>query len=166
MGARQVPVSNPVPELNVLALAGQARLPGLSASASIRGRRLAVTLTNPSLDGELSMRIRLAGGPRATEARGLLLTHSDMRATNTSSHPDEIKPATQPVKVVGDTLELSLPRQAVILVECDLNLTGGGDVTRDPAASCPVPRRLLPATGQVAAVTAPHKLLSIAITGS
>jgi alpha-L-arabinofuranosidase len=120
MGARQVPVSNPVPELNVPALAGQARLPGLSASASIRGRRLAVTLTNPSLDGELSMRIRLAGGARATDARGLLLTHSDMRATNTFSDPDEVKPAAHPVKVVADTLELSLPRQAVLLVECDI----------------------------------------------
>ena len=40
MGARQVPVSNPVPELTVPVLAGQARLPGLSASASIRDRRL------------------------------------------------------------------------------------------------------------------------------
>ena len=50
MGARQVPVSNPVADLNVPALAGQARLPGLSASASIRDRRLTVTLTNPSLD--------------------------------------------------------------------------------------------------------------------
>jgi alpha-L-arabinofuranosidase len=67
MGARQVPVSNPVPELNVPALAGQAHLPGLSASASLRGRRLAVTLTNPSLDGDLSLRIRLAGGARATD---------------------------------------------------------------------------------------------------
>ena len=50
MGAQQVPVSNPVAEMNVPVLAGQARLPGLSASASIRDRRLTVTLTNPSLD--------------------------------------------------------------------------------------------------------------------
>jgi hypothetical protein len=43
-----------------------------------------------------------------------------MRATNTFSDPDEVKPAAHPVKVVADTLELSLPRQAVLLVECDI----------------------------------------------
>jgi len=121
MGARQVPVMNPVPELNIPALAGQARLPGLSASASIRERRLAVTLTNASLDAALSVRIRLGGGARATEARGLVLTHQDMRATNTFANPDEVRPAAHPVRVVADALVLTLPKQAVTLVECDIN---------------------------------------------
>jgi len=119
-GARQVPVKNPVPDLNVPVLAGQARLPGLSSSASIRGRRLAVTLTNPSLDAALSVRIRLAGGARATEARGLVLTHQDMRATNSFADPNEVKPAAHPVRVAADALEVSLPKQAIILVECDI----------------------------------------------
>jgi alpha-N-arabinofuranosidase len=121
MGARQVPVSNPVPELTVPVLAGQAHLPGLSASASIRDRHLVVTLTNPSLDAALSVRIELAGGVRATEARGLVLTHQDMRATNTFADPDEVKPAAHPVRVVANALELSLPKHAVVLVECDLS---------------------------------------------
>jgi alpha-N-arabinofuranosidase len=120
MGAQQVPVSNPFPELNVQALTGQSRLPGLSASASIRNRRLTVTLTNPSLDAALSVRIRLVGGARATEARGLMLTHQDMRATNTFAVPDEVKPATHSVRVVADAIELSLPKQAIVLVECYL----------------------------------------------
>jgi alpha-N-arabinofuranosidase len=121
MGARQVAVTNPVSELNVSVLAGQARLPGLSASASIRDRRLAVTLTNPSLDAVLSVRIRLAGGARATEARAQVLTHPDMRATNTFADPDEVKPATHPVRLVGDALVLSLPKQSVVLVECEIS---------------------------------------------
>jgi alpha-N-arabinofuranosidase len=120
MGARQVPVSNPVPDRNVPVLAGQARLPGLSSSASIRGRRLAVTLTNPSLDAALSVRIRFAGGARATEARGLVLTHQDMRATNSFADPNEVKPDAHPVRVAADALEVSLPKQAIILVECDI----------------------------------------------
>ena len=120
MGAHQVPLSNPAPELNVPVLAGQARLPGLSASASIRGRRLAVTLVNPSLDAALSLRIRLAGGTRATEARGSLLTHQDMRATNTFADPDEVKPIAHPVRVVADALELRMPKQALVLIECEL----------------------------------------------
>jgi alpha-N-arabinofuranosidase len=118
MGARQVPVSNPVADLNVPVLAGQARLPGLSSSASIRDRRVTVTLTNPSLDSPLSLRIRFAGGARATEAQASVLTHSDMRATNSFADPDEVKSAAHPVSVVADRLELDLPTKAVVLVEC------------------------------------------------
>jgi alpha-N-arabinofuranosidase len=120
MGARQVPLRNPVQDLSVPALTGPARLPGLSASASVRERRLAVTLTNPSLDANLSLRIRLAGGVRATEARAVLLTHQDRRATNTFADPDEVKPTAHPVRMVADALELTLPKQAVMLVECDI----------------------------------------------
>jgi alpha-N-arabinofuranosidase len=120
MGGRQIAISSPIAELNVPALAGPARLPGLSASASIRDRRLTMTLTNPSLDAALSMRIRLAGGARATEARGRVLTHPDMRATNSFADPDEVKPAAHPVKVSSDALVLTVPKQAVVMIECEL----------------------------------------------
>src|SRR6185312_11734769 len=73
MGARQVSVRHRVPDLNVPALAGQASLPGLSASASIRDRRLTMTMTNPSLDADLSLRLSLRGA-YATEARATILT--------------------------------------------------------------------------------------------
>jgi alpha-L-arabinofuranosidase len=118
MGARQVPVNNPVADLNVPVLAGQARFPGLSASASIRDRRLTVTLTNPSLDSALSLRVRFANGARANEARASVLTHSDMRATNSFSDPEEVKPVTHPVRVIADSLEFTVPTHAVVLVEC------------------------------------------------
>jgi alpha-L-arabinofuranosidase len=120
MGGRQIPISNPIAELNIPALAGPARLPGLSASASIRDRRLTMTLTNPSLDAALSMRIRLAGGARATEVRGQVLTHPDMRAKNSFADPDEVKPAAHPVKVSSDALVLTVPKQAVVMIECEL----------------------------------------------
>jgi alpha-N-arabinofuranosidase len=118
MGARQVPVSNPVADLDIPVLAGQARLPGLSASASIRDRRLTVTLTNPSLESALPLRVRFANGARATEARASVLTHSDMRATNSFTDPEEVKPATHPVRVAADGLALTVPTHAVVLVEC------------------------------------------------
>jgi len=120
MGARRVPLRNPVPEMNVPCLAGQARLAGLSASASVRDRRLTLTLTNPSIDTTLGLRIRLAGGARASQAQGTILTHSDMRATNTFTTPEEVKPATHPVKVVAAALELTVPKQSIVLVEANL----------------------------------------------
>lgn len=120
MGAQQVAVHNPAPEINVPALNGPARLPGLSASASMRGRRLAVTLTNPSLDTELALRVRLAKGARPTEARATVLTHQDIRATNTFTDPNEVKPASHPISVVADALEVKLPKHSVMLVECEI----------------------------------------------
>jgi len=120
MGARQVPVSNTVAELNVPVLAGQARLPGLSASASMRERMLTVTLTNPSLDAALPMRIKLAGGARASEAKATVLTHQDMRATNTFNDLEEVKPAAHPVKVTAGGIELTVPKHALVLLECEV----------------------------------------------
>jgi alpha-N-arabinofuranosidase len=121
MGARQVPVRHRVPDLNVSVLAGQASLPGLSASASIHDRRVTLTMTNPSLEADLSLRVRLGGGARATEARARILTHPNMQATNTFADLEEVKPAVHPVNIVADSLELKLPKQAIILVECDIS---------------------------------------------
>jgi alpha-N-arabinofuranosidase len=120
MGAKQVPVSNPVAELNVPVLAGQGRLPGLSASASMRDRRLAVTMTNPSAESTLKTRLRISGGARQTEARGTVLAHSDMRAGNTFSHPEEVKPSALTSTVVADGIEVVLPKNSVALIECML----------------------------------------------
>jgi alpha-N-arabinofuranosidase len=118
MGADLVPIKNPFPEVNVPAMAGAARLAAISASASIRDRQLTVTLTNPSLDASMPVRIRLTGGAHALEARGLALTHQDMRATNTFAKPEEVKPMAHPVKVAGDAIEVSLPKQSVTLIDC------------------------------------------------
>lgn len=119
MGARQVPVRHRVPDLNVPTLAGQASLPGLSTSASVRDGRLTLTMTNPSLDADLTLRIRL-GGAHATEAQARILTHQNMQATNTFADLDEVKPAVHSIKVAGDALELRLPKQSVVAVECGI----------------------------------------------
>ena len=68
----------------------------------------------------LAVRIRLTGGARVKEARGVVLTHQDMRATNTFADPKGVKPAAHPVKVVADAIVLSLPKQAIVLVECEV----------------------------------------------
>ncbi len=118
MGGRLVPLRNPFPEVTVPALAGTAHLPAMSASASIRNRQLTVTLTNPSLGTSVTARLRLTGGARPVEARGIVLTHQDMRATNTFAKPEEVKPAAHPVKVAGDAIELVLPKHSVTRVDC------------------------------------------------
>ncbi len=120
MGGRFVPVKIDLPELMVPLLEGTARLPGLSGSASVRDQGLTVTLTNPSLQERVVTRIRLSGGARLREARATVLTHEDMRATNTFERPDEVGLAALAAQVSGDTATITIPIQAVVAVSLRL----------------------------------------------
>ena len=51
-----------IPDITVPLLDGDATLPGLSGSASVRDKILTVTLTNPSLQEAVVTRIRVSGG--------------------------------------------------------------------------------------------------------
>jgi len=116
MGARLVPMQVAAPDLTVPLLEGSGRLPGLSGSASIRDRRLTLTLTNPSLDAAVSARIRVAVG-RVAEGRGTVLTHEDMRATNTFDDPDNVSLSALAVEVSGDAAHVTVPRKAVVALD-------------------------------------------------
>jgi alpha-N-arabinofuranosidase len=120
MGGRLVPVKISLPELTVPVLEGTGRLPGLSGSASLRDQALTVTLTNPSLQEKVVARIRLTGGARLREARATVLTHEDMHATNTFEKPLEVGLAALAAQVSGDTVTLTIPRQAVVAVSLRL----------------------------------------------
>jgi alpha-L-arabinofuranosidase len=92
---------------------GAATMPGLSGSASINGKSLTVTLTNPSLDSPVTAHIRLASG-NIVEGRGSILTHAEMTAGNTFDHPNEVRLAPFPVTVRGNRTELAIPPRAVV----------------------------------------------------
>ena len=79
-----------------------------------------VTVTNPSIEGSVATRIRFAGGARANEARGQVLTHSNMAAANTFQNPNEVKLSQLPVSVVANDLSVVIPKQAVAGIEIDL----------------------------------------------
>lgn len=117
MGARLVPMRIKTPELTVPVLEGTAKLPGLSGSASIRDKRLTVTLTNPSLASPVAARIRLAGGARVIEARGTVLTHDDLAAANTFENPNRVEPTELAVRVAGGAAEVTVPTKAVVALE-------------------------------------------------
>jgi alpha-N-arabinofuranosidase len=117
MGARLCPMRIGAPELTVAVLDGSAKLAGISGSASIRDRRLVVTLTNPSLDAAFDTVVRLDGGGRVAEGRGSVLTHEEMTATNTFDQPDRVTPSSLPVKVSGDTARVTLPKRSVAALE-------------------------------------------------
>ena len=120
MGARLVPMQINVPELAVPTLEASAKLPGLSGSASIRDRRLCVTLTNPSLDAPVSAAIRVGGGGRVAEGRGTILTHEEMTATNTFDEPDNVSLSELAVPVRGDTARVTIPKKAVVALDLQI----------------------------------------------
>jgi alpha-L-arabinofuranosidase len=103
-------------ELQVPSYSGTAAMPGLSGSASLNGKTVTVTITNPSLDSTVAARIRLTSGS-IVEGRGKILTHADMTAGNTFDHPDKVKLMPFPVAVRGGKAEVSLPPRAVVSLE-------------------------------------------------
>jgi alpha-N-arabinofuranosidase len=120
MGARMVPLTIQAAELKVAVLNGQATLPGLSASASIREKLMTVTLSNPSAEAGATARLRIAGSGRPVEARGAVLAHAAMNAANTFEKPDEVKPAPISVTVSGDSVTVLLPKQSVAALQLRL----------------------------------------------
>jgi alpha-L-arabinofuranosidase len=120
MGARSVPMRLRVDDMTVSVQGATAKIAGLTGSASIREKRVTVTLTNPSVDSPITTRIRFTGGARASEGRGTVLTHSDMRARNTFDAPDEVRLSPLPVQVSGDNLVVEIPKHSVAAIEIQL----------------------------------------------
>jgi len=121
MGARLLPMEVRADEITVPVPDGVAKFPRLTGSASVREKRLTVTLTNPSVDAPLATRIRVSGGATPTEGRGTVLTHEDMRARNTFDKPREVTIAELPVKIDGATVIVHLPKHSVVAVELRLS---------------------------------------------
>ena len=111
----QTPSGN-APSRNTVVRNGQAAIPGLSGSASVKGDRLTVTITNPALDSSVSTRIRLTAGSVA-QARGTALTHADRTARNTFDRPSEVRPSPLPVQVSAGGAEVMLPARSVVALE-------------------------------------------------
>jgi alpha-N-arabinofuranosidase len=117
MGADVVPMSVKVPELTAPIPEGSVKMVGLSGSASIRDKRLCVTLTNPSLEEAVKARIRLAGGGQIAEAQGTALTHESMAATNTFDKPDQVGVAKLAVEVGSGGAVVNIPPKAVVALQ-------------------------------------------------
>jgi len=120
MGGHLVPMRVQAADLTVPLLGGSAKLPGVSGSASIKDRRLAVSLTNPSLEDAVSLVVRLEGGGAVAEGKGTVLTHAEMTAANTFDAPDAVAPTALPVRVSGDAARVTLPPRAVACLDLRL----------------------------------------------
>jgi alpha-N-arabinofuranosidase len=116
MGARLAKMEIHCEELKVPSRGGSATMPSLSGSASIKGKELTVTLTNPSIDSPVTAQIRLSNGT-FIDARGTLLTDHEMSAKNSLDHPDVVRSVAHPVMVNSKGARISMPPRAVVSLQ-------------------------------------------------
>lgn len=119
MGARLAPMLIHCEELKVPSRNGSATMPGLSGSASIKERKMTVTLTNPSLESSVATNIRLSNG-NITGGHARVLTHAEMTASNSFDHPDTVKPIALPLNQRSGGADVSIPPRSVVLLELEL----------------------------------------------
>ena len=121
MGAQQAQLRIHCEDLKVPSRSGpSATMPALSGSASIQGKALTVTLTNPSLDAPLTAKLRLTAGD-IVEGRGTILTHANRSASNTFDHPTEVQPAPFAVSIHGNGSAITLPPRSIVALELRLS---------------------------------------------
>ena len=121
MNGRLVPMDIGGASQNVTAVEGTAKMSLAYGSASVKETgMLAVTLTNPSLDSAISVRLRIEGA-NASDVQGQVLTHDDRQATNTFATPDVVSLAPLSATVDGQYVRGTIPKQAVVSLSVRLS---------------------------------------------
>jgi len=93
---------------------------GLNGAASLKERRLVVTMVNPSVTDARETEIALRGAT-AKSARVTVLTASEMNAHNTFESPDVVAPSSADARLSGSSVVLTVPAKAVAKVEIELS---------------------------------------------
>jgi alpha-N-arabinofuranosidase len=89
-----------------------AHISGLSSSASIQGKRLILTITNPDMRQPRDVTITLRNASIAS-ATATVLAAPDVHAHNTLTQATAIAPRSSPVKLAGSGLTQRLPPASV-----------------------------------------------------
>lgn len=119
-GAQAVRTEFSAPSVPYTSNAKPAALPGLSGSASLRGKRLTLTVTNPSLDQVREAEIAIRGGA-AQKAAATVLRAADVHAHNTFETPRAVEPAAPvALQAKGSLLTHRFPPASVTRIEIDL----------------------------------------------
>ncbi|MBI4909672.1 MAG: alpha-L-arabinofuranosidase [Acidobacteria bacterium] len=96
-----------------------ATLVGLSSSASLKGKQLVITVTNPSLDQTREAEVAIKGGA-GKSVTATVLAAADAHAHNTFTNPDAVKPAAAQVAVRGGAIVHRFPPASVTKLVVDL----------------------------------------------
>jgi alpha-N-arabinofuranosidase len=98
MGGRAVRAVFSAPEVHYTRIDKPAEFWGLSGSASVNGKQLTLTVTNPNLIEPRETEI-VVRGARAASAQAQVLAEPDVHAHNTFANPKAVQPRNEPVTV-------------------------------------------------------------------
>ncbi len=94
-------------------------LPGLAGSASLHGRRLVLTVVNPSITETREAQI-VVPGATVRDAAVRTLSHGDIRAHNSFENPHALAPQDGQASATGTEMVYAFPPASVVRMTADL----------------------------------------------
>lgn len=112
MGAKAVRAVFSAPEVQYTRIDKPAEFWGLSGSASLNGKQLTLTVTNPHLSEARDAEIAVRGG-RPTAAQVRVLAMPDVHAHNTFENSGVVQPRNDTAGLTGSTISYRFPPASV-----------------------------------------------------
>lgn len=119
MGAKNVRAVFSAPNLSYDWNGKMANFWGLSGSASVKGKQLTLTVTNPHLSEKREAEIVVRGG-RIARAQVKVLSSSDVHAHNTFENPLAVKPRGESAAFKSDALTFNFASASVTRIQLNL----------------------------------------------
>jgi alpha-N-arabinofuranosidase len=119
MGGKSVRTVFSAPEVHYTRADKPAEFWGLAGSASITGKQLTLTVTNPHLGESREAEIAIRGA-RASSAQARVLTNADVHAHNTFADQHAVEPRDQQVRMTPDAISFSFPPASVTRLQITL----------------------------------------------
>lgn len=119
MGARSVRALFSAPEVRYTRVDKPAEFWGLAGSASVSGKQLTLTVTNPHLTEARESEIAVRGA-RTESARARVLSEPDVHAHNSFERPRDVEPRDEQAKVAAGVLTFSFPPASVTRLQITL----------------------------------------------
>jgi alpha-N-arabinofuranosidase len=93
---------------------------GLSGSASINGKQITLTVTNPHLSETRETEIAVRGA-RASAAQARVLTMADVHAHNTFENPNVVQPRNETATIAGGVVSWRFAPASVTRLQISLD---------------------------------------------
>jgi len=116
-GGQSVRTLVSAPTISYARAQGTGTLPGLSCSASLRGKVLTITVTNPTLDRAREADIELRGAASTGALKSVTLAAADVHAHNSFENPRVVEPHEEQAPAGGTRFTRHLPPASVTKLE-------------------------------------------------
>jgi len=120
MGGRAVRAVFSAPEVRYTRVDKPAEFWGLSGSASINGKQLTLTVTNPHLSEQRETEIAVRGA-RASAAQARVLSMTDVHAHNTFENPNVVHPHDEQATVAAGVVSFRFAPASVTRLQISLD---------------------------------------------